>query len=67
MYKKGIAAFPYYVGIDSLAHVATPGDRICVLNILGSESRQVTPVSQAYSRGNIVFGTSPGRKGRVIG
>jgi len=39
MYKKGIAAFPYYVGIGSLAEVATPGDRICVLNILGTESR----------------------------
>ena len=66
MYKKGIAAFPYYVGIGSLAQVATPADRVCVLNILGSESRQVTPVSHAYSRGNVVFGTSPGRKGEVL-
>lgn len=66
MAKKGIAAFPYYVGIDSLAQIAMPGDRVCVLNILGSESRQVTPVSHAYSRGNIVFGTSPGRKGEVL-
>ncbi|MBL8658422.1 MAG: hypothetical protein JNM75_01560 [Rhodospirillales bacterium] len=66
MYKKGIAAFPYYVGIDSLAQVATPGDRVCVLNILGSESRQVTPTSHAYSRGAVVFGTSPGRRGEVL-
>lgn len=66
MHKKGIAALPYYVGIDSLAQVATPGDRICVLNILGSESRQVTPISHAYSRGNVVFGTSPGRKGEAL-
>jgi succinyl-CoA synthetase alpha subunit len=63
MYKKGIAGFPYYVGIESLAEVATPADKVCVLNILGGESRQVTPVSHAYSRGNVVFGTSPGRKG----
>ena len=65
MNKKGVAGFPYYVGIESLAQVATPGDTICVLNILGTESRQVTPVSHAYPRGNVVFGTSPGRKGEV--
>jgi len=67
MYKKGIASFPYYVGIDSLAQIAAPEDRVCVLNILGNESRQVTPVSHAYSGGNIAFGTSPGRKGEVLG
>lgn len=66
MNKQGVAGFPYYVGIESLAQVATPGDTICVLNILGTESRQVTPVSHAYSRGNIVFGTSPGHKGEVL-
>lgn len=66
MNKKGVAGFPYYVGIESLAQVATPGDTICVLNILGTESRQVTPVSHAYSRGNVVFGTSPGHKGEVL-
>lgn len=66
MYKKGVAGFPYYVGIESLAQVATPADTVCVLNILGSESRQVTPVSHAYSRRNVVFGTSPGRKGETL-
>ncbi len=66
MYKTGISAFPYFVGIGSLAQIATPGDRVCVLNILGKESRQVTPVSHAFSRGNIVFGTSPGRRGDVL-
>jgi succinyl-CoA synthetase alpha subunit len=66
MDKKGVAGFPYYVGIESLAQVATPGDTVCVLNILGTESRQVTPVSHAYSRGNVVFGTSPGHKGEVL-
>jgi succinyl-CoA synthetase alpha subunit len=66
MYKKGIEGFPYYLGIDSLADVATRADRVCVLNILGGESRQVTPVSHAFSGGNVVFGTSPGRRGQVL-
>jgi len=66
MTTQGIPGFPYYVGIDSLAQVATPQDTICVLNILGTESRQVTPVSHAYSGGNVVFGTSPGHRGEVL-
>jgi succinyl-CoA synthetase alpha subunit len=66
MVQKGIANFPYYLGIASLADVATRADRVVVLNILGSESRQVTPVSHAFSGGNIVFGTSPGRRGQVL-
>ncbi len=66
MFKKGIAGFAYYLGIDSLARIATARDRVCVLNILGGESRQVTPVSHAFSGGNVVFGTSPGRRGQVL-
>ena len=66
MYKKGIEGFPYYLGINSLAEVAADSDRVCVLNILGGESRQVTPVSHAFSGGNVVFGTSPGRRGQVL-
>jgi succinyl-CoA synthetase alpha subunit len=66
MHEKGVAGFPYYVGIESLAQVATPADTVCVLNILGTESRQVTPISHAYSRSNVVFGTSPGHKGEVL-
>ncbi len=66
MYKQGVGSFKYYVGIDSLAQVATRDDRICVLNILGGESRTVTPVSHVYSGGNVVFGTSPGRRGQVL-
>jgi len=58
--------FNFYVGINSLAELATPEDRVCVLNILGNESRTVTPVSHSYSGGNIVFGTSPGRRGEVL-
>ena len=60
MHKQGIEGFPYYLGVRSLAEVATRDDRVCVLNILGGESRQVTPVSHAFSGGNVVFGTSPG-------
>ena len=66
MFKKGIEGFPYYMGIDSLADIATREDRVCVLNILGAESKTVTPVSHAFSGGNIVFGTSPGRRGQVL-
>src|SRR5688500_5275414 len=66
MHKQGIDRFKYFVGIDSLAKVATREDRVCVLNILGSESRDVTPVSHAFSGGNVVFGTSPGRRGQVL-
>jgi len=66
MFKKGIEGFPYYLGITALDQIATRNDRVCVLNILGGESRQVTPVSHAFSGGNVVFGTSPGRRGQVL-
>ena len=63
MFHQGIQGIPYYLGIRSLADIATPEDRVCVLNIMGGESRQVTPTSHAFSGGNVVFGTSPGRAG----
>src|SRR5262249_1760419 len=66
MFKKGLEGFPYYLGIGSLAEIAPRGDHVCVLNILGGESRQVTPVSHAFSGGNVVFGTSPGRSGQIL-
>ncbi len=66
MHRQGIKNFPYYLGIRSLADIATPADRVCVLNIMGGESRQVTPVSHAFSNGNVVFGTSPGRAGQML-
>src|SRR4249920_2142395 len=66
MQNQGIGGFPYYLGINSLADVATRGDRVCVLNILGGESRQVTPTSHVFSGGNVVFGTSPGRSGHSL-
>ena len=63
MFHQGIQGIPYYLGIRSLAEIATREDRVCVLNIMGGESRQVTPTSHAFSGGNVVFGTSPGRAG----
>lgn len=66
MYKQGVPSFKYYVGIDNLAKVATREDRVCVLNILGGESSDVTPVGHAFSGGNVVFGTSPGRGGQKL-
>ena len=67
LHRPGIDAFTYYyVGINSLAELATSEDRVCVLNILGGESRTVTPTSHVYSGGNIVCGTMPGRSGAVL-
>ncbi|HTY99512.1 MAG TPA: CoA-binding protein, partial [Rhodocyclaceae bacterium] len=67
MHQSGIAPFrKYFVGINSLADLATKKDRVCVLNITGGESRTVTPVSHVYSGGNIVCGTAPGRSGSVF-
>jgi succinyl-CoA synthetase alpha subunit len=66
MARPAVGNFKYYVGISSLAQIATHEDRVCVLNILGGESSEVTPVGHAYSGGNVVFGTSPGRRGQVL-
>lgn len=66
MGRQSLGDFKYFVGIASLAQIATRSDRVCVLNILGSESSAVTPVSHAYSGGNVVFGTSPGRRGQAL-
>ncbi|MBI5893067.1 MAG: CoA-binding protein, partial [Deltaproteobacteria bacterium] len=66
MHKIGVKKFPYYVGINSLKDMATKQDKICVLNILGNESKGVTPVSHEYSGGNVVFGTGPGRSGQIL-
>ncbi|MDZ7723250.1 MAG: CoA-binding protein [candidate division KSB1 bacterium] len=57
--------FPYYVGIYSLEELVTRDSRVCVINILGNESRKVTPVSHTYSGGNVVAGVQYGRLGRL--
>ena len=64
--KTGVGDFKYHVGLSSLTQVASREDRVCVLNILGGESSDVTPVSHAYSGGNVVFGTAPGKAGAVL-
>ena len=66
MHQKGVGNFRYFVGISSLAQVATRDDRVCVLNILGAESSLVTPIGHAWSGGNVMFGTSPGRRGQSL-
>ncbi len=67
MHPQGVEKFQhYYVGINSLAELATRDDRVCVLNITGGESRSVTPTSHEYSNGNVVCGTAPGRSGTVM-
>jgi succinyl-CoA synthetase alpha subunit len=66
MHKQGVGELPYYVGINTLSELATKDDRVVVLNILGKESSSVTPVSNDYSGGNIVFGTGPGKSGKFL-
>src|SRR6266403_4344818 len=66
VYRQGVGDFKYYVGISSLAQIATRQDRVCVLNILGGESSEVTPVGREYSGGYVVFGASPARRGQVL-
>src|SRR5512133_699864 len=55
--------FDYFVGIQSLEELVNKDSRVCVVNILGSESRKVTPVSHEYSGGNIVAGVQYGKHG----
>jgi len=55
--------FPYFVGIHSLEELVTKESKVCVINILGNESRKVTPVSHEYSNENIVAGVQYGRSG----
>jgi len=66
LHRPGIGPFKYYVGISSLAEIASREDRVCVLNILGGESKAVTPISHAFSGGNVVCGTAPGKGGAVL-
>ena len=66
LHQRSVGDFKYHVGISSLAQVASRDDKVCVLNILGGESSDVTPVSHAYSGGNVVFGTAPGKGGSVL-
>lgn len=66
MFRKSVGPFKYFTGISSLAQIATREDRVCVLNILGGESSEVTPVGHAWSGGNVVCGTSPGRRGQSL-
>ncbi len=66
MYKHGVGDFPFYCGVRSLSDLAVKEDRVVVLNILGKESSTVTPVSNDYSGGNIVFGTGPGKSGKFL-
>jgi succinyl-CoA synthetase alpha subunit len=65
-HRQTVGNFKYHVGISSLTQVASREDRVCVLNILGGESSEVTPVSHAYSGGNVVCGTAPGKGGAVL-
>ena len=60
------AAFKYFVGISSLEEVATRKDRVCVLNILGGESSEVTPVATPIPAATWCSAPRPGRQGQVL-
>ncbi len=57
--------FDYFVGVQSLEELVNKDSRVCVVNILGGESRKVTPVSHEYSGGNIVAGVQYGKHGAL--
>ncbi len=63
MNKKYTNPFSYFAGIQNLQDIAPKEARVCVMNILGNESRKVTPVSHVFSGGNIVAGVQYGRSG----
>ena len=52
MFRETVGPFKYFTGVSSLAQIATRDDRVCVLNILGGESSDVTPVK--YLKGPTV-------------
>jgi len=66
LHLRSVGDFKYHVGLSSLTQIASRDDRVCVLNILGGESSEVTPISHAYSGGNVVCGTAPGKGGAVL-
>ena len=55
--------FPYYVGVNSLEEIANKESRCIVMNLLGGESKGVTPTSHEFSGGNIVAGVQYGKSG----
>jgi hypothetical protein len=57
--------FPYFIGIHSLEELVTRIRACASSNILGNESRTVTPVSHAYSARNVVAVVQYGRKGEL--
>lgn len=60
------APFPYFVGAQSLHDLANRRSRVCVMNILGTESAQVTPMSHVFSGGNVVAGVQYGSTGEEL-
>ena len=66
MQKRDVGSFKYFVGISSLAQIATRQDRVCVLNILGGELRQRhTGQSQPFPVAMSCSARRPGRRGQV--
>ncbi len=62
---KNKNALKCFVGVNALDEIASKDARICVMNILGNESKKVTPVSHEFSGGNVVAGVQYGRAGKL--
>jgi succinyl-CoA synthetase alpha subunit/citrate synthase len=54
-----------FVGTSNLIQIASKDDKVLIMNILGNESRTVTPISHAFSGGNVVAGVQYGRAGKL--
>ena len=66
MQKQGVSGFKYFVGINSLYRLRPARTGCACSTSLVASSSSVTPVGHSYSGGNVVFGTSPGRRGQVM-
>ena len=54
-----------FIGVSNLSQIASKNDKVLIMNILGNESRKVTPISHAFSGGNVVAGVQYGRAGKL--
>ena len=60
--------FPFYFGSQQFRRDSEHKDSRCVvMNILGGESKGVTPTSHEFSGGNVVAGVQYGRSGEENG
>jgi succinyl-CoA synthetase alpha subunit len=66
MQEQSVNYFKHFTDIRSLANITTRSDRICVLNIFGEESLDVTAAGNVFAGSKVIFGTSSGRGGHNL-